>query len=261
MTQRTRHVVRLAVGLFVPHTVAVLAQRFRAHRASRTRVAHPPSEARTRPFDYDEAVSLLLERGVDEDALRLGSIRARSMGFAAGIIARHAPPGPLRALHVGNFVGLSLTALSDILVRHDPDSIVVSVDPNLAPLGVDRPQNHVVALLTEFGLQRGNVVICGYTLEGRVGGPAGENTLPSLERLGQRFDLAMIDGNHTPAYLRRELETIVRMLEDGGLLMLDDVSHSHEGVRRLFDELVADDAWPLRRVARDERLGVLRKAG
>ena len=260
MTPRTRQIVRLAVGLFVPHTVAVLVVRFRARRASRTRVPPPASEAWTRQFDYEEAVSLLVERGVDEDAIRLGSIGARSMRLAADLVARHAPPGPLRALHVGNFVGLSLTALSDILVRHHPDSIVVSVDPNVASLEIERPQNHVVALLTEFGLQRANVVICGYTLEGRVGGPAGENTLPNLERMDQRFDLAMIDGNHTPGYLRRELEIVVRMLVDGGLLMLDDVSHSYEGVRELFDALAADDAWPLEQVARDERLGVLRKS-
>lgn len=261
MTQRTRRIVRLVVGLFVPHTVVVLVQRMRSRRRAPGLVVRPVAGARTpRPFAYEDAVSLLVARGVDEDVVRLGSIGARSLAFAAEAIGKHAPPGPLRVLHVGNFVGLSLAALSDVVVRHDPGSVVVSIDPNRTHLGVEDPQSHVLALLNEFGLQRGNVVVCGYTFEGSADGPAGEDTLPDLERLGQRFDLAVIDGNHDTAYLRRELEVVVRMLEDGGLLILDDVSHAYQGIRELFDELVAGDAWPLRKVGRDERLGVLRKA-
>ena len=107
----------------------------------------------------------------------------------------------------------------------------MSIDPNQSPLGVDHPQDHVVALRE------------------------------SLERLGQRFDVALIDGSHDPAYLRRELVVIVRLLEEGGLLMLDDVSTAYPEVRVVFDELVDRPEWPLEKVGRDERLGVLRKTG
>ena len=54
---------------------------------------------------------------------------------------------------------------------------------------------------------------------------------------------------------------IVRLLEEGGLLMLDDVSTAYPEVRVVFDELVDRPEWPLEKVGRDERLGVLRKTG
>jgi predicted O-methyltransferase YrrM len=135
----------------------------------------------------------------------------------------------------------------------------VSIDPNLTHLEVEDPQAHVLALLAEFGLHRNNLVICGYSLEGTDDGAAGEHTLNSLERLGQRFDLVLVDGNHDTAYLRRELEVIVRLLDDRGLLMMDDVSHAYPEVRALFDELVDLPDWPFEKIDRDERLGVLRK--
>ena len=263
MTERTRRIARLALGVVVPHTAVVLVQRGRARRRRQRRDASRPAPAAraSRAFAYEEAVDLLVARGVDERVIRLGSMPRAQMEFAGDMVDRHAPSGPLRALHVGNFLGLSLAALSDVVVRHDPGSTVVSVDPNLSPLGVDHPQDHVVALLESFGLQRSNLVICGHSLERSSGGPAGENVLESLERLGQRFDLALVDGSHDPAYLRRELVVIARLLEDGGLLMLDDVSTAYPEVRVVFDELVDRPEWPVEKVGRDERLGVLRKTG
>jgi predicted O-methyltransferase YrrM len=262
VTERTRRIARLALGLVVPHTAVVLVQRRRARRHRATLLVRRPAPAAraSRAFDYDEAVALLVGRGIEEDVVRLGSIPRVTMAFAGEVVGRHSRPGPLRVLHVGNFLGLSLAALSDIAVRHDAQSVIVSVDPNLTHLEVEDPQAHVLALLAEFGLQRNNLVICGYSLEGSGDGDASEHTLNSLERLGQRFDLVLVDGNHDTAYLRRELEVIVRLLDDGALLMLDDVSHAYPEVRALFDALVDDEAWPLEKLGRDERLGVLRKA-
>jgi len=260
VTERTRRNLRLVAGLVIPHTLVVLVQRYRArHRAAAFLTRHAPPREGSRPFDYEAAVALLAGRGLDEDVVRLGSITDRSMRFLAEQVAAHAPAGPVRSLHVGNFVGVSLAALADTLATHHPDSLVVSVDPNLTHLGVDHPQDHVLALLTEFGLQHRTVVISGYTLEGSANKAAGEDTLGNLANLGARFGLALIDGNHDADYLRRELDVLVRMLDEGALLVLDDVSYAYPAVMDLFDELAEDDAWPLAEVARDDRLGVLRK--
>jgi predicted O-methyltransferase YrrM len=260
VTERTRRIARLAVGVFIPHTLVVLVRSRRArHRRERLGGYPPAAERAARAFDHEAAVALLVERGVPKDVATLGSVPLASMDLAGEQVARHARPGPLRVLHVGNFLGLSLVALSDTAVRHHPDSVVVSIDPNLTHLEVEDPQDHVLALLTEFGLQNACAVICGYSLEGSARGPAGENTLGSLERLGQRFDVAMVDGNHDPDYLSREIEAITRLLDDGGLLVIDDVSGAYPEVRALFDRLVDDPAWPFERLALDDRLGVLRK--
>ena len=262
MNQRIPRAARLAAGLLVPHTVVVLVQRSRQRRrvARLVRRAEPPVRS-SRQFDYEDAVALLIARGVDEEIVRVASIGRSSMRFVASLVERNSPRRPLRALHVGNFVGVSLAALSDVLARHDRDSVIVSVDPNLTHLGVEDPQSHALALLAEFGLERGNVVVCGYSLEATGAAPGGEEVLPGLERAGARFDLALIDGNHDSAYLRREVEVLARLLEPAALLFLDDVSPAYPDVRALFEELAADADGPFENVARDERLGVLRRRG
>jgi predicted O-methyltransferase YrrM len=202
------------------------------------------------PFAYEATVKFLRERGVDEHVIRLGSIDALSMRFAAATIDRHARPGPLRVLHVGNFVGVSLVVLSAIVVGRDPGSVVVSIDPNKTHLGVDDPESHVRALLERFGVADNNRVVRGYTLDG---------PFDDLEARGERFDVALIDGNHDPDYLRGELEALVHLVEPGGLLILDDVTNTYEGVRRLFHEVAASREWPFEPVTRNVRLGILRR--
>ncbi len=211
---------------------------------------------------------MLVGRGVDEDLIRLSSIDASSLRFIEETVAREVPRGPLRALHVGNFVGVSLAAVSSIVVRHHPESVVVSIDPNLPHLDVQNPQGHVLALLDHFGLQDNNIVIPGYSLERALNEtkagtfedqPACEHTLRSLGRLGQRFDLALIDGNHLGHYLRREIDILVRLMSEGALLLLDDVTAHFPDVRDLFDAIAADRSWPLEKIGQDDRLGVLRK--
>lgn len=222
----------------------------------------------TRPFSWQEAVDFLAGRGIADDAMLLGSMPEASVRFMADTIRPHCPRRPLRAVHVGNFVGVSLAGLTDALVRHDPASVVISVDPNLRHLGVEDPQRHVLALLDHFGLQANSIVTSGYSLhrvanETPVGTfadeAAGEETLDCLGRLGQRFDVALLDGNHDAGYVRREVGLLVRLLAPDALLVLDDVRNENTRLPELYDELVADRAWPLEEIAQDGRVGILRR--
>ena len=228
--------------------------------------AGPPPTART-PFSYGEAIAFLGTRGVSEEDVWKGTIPEDQFPVVAEAVRTHLPPRPLRALHIGNYLGLSLAALSDIVIEHDPKSVVVSIDPNLPHHGVHDPQSHVLALLDRFGMAGNNVVICGYSMERvenrtQVGTfadqPAGVDTLESLERLGHRFDLAFIDGNHGRDYVRGELAVLVRLLSEGGLVVLDDVFNEHVELPELYEEVLADDRWPFEKAGENERLGILR---
>jgi hypothetical protein len=221
-----------------------------------------------RPFSFEEAVALLISRGLDEEVIRLSSIPETHLRFAGAAIARNCPRRALRALHVGNFVGVSLAALSDIVLQHHRGSLVVSVDPNLPHLGIDNPQDHVLALLAQFGMLSNNVVICGYSLHltdnktklGTIEASlACEQTLENLERLGLQFDLALIDGNHAEDYLRAELSVLVRLLPAGALLILDDASKWYPHIQDLFREAAASPAWPFEKVTHDGTIGILRR--
>jgi hypothetical protein len=155
--------------------------------------------------------------------------------------------------------------------------VVVSIDPNITHTGVTDTQTATMMVLTHFGYQPYNVVICGYSLEKSFGDDAirtdeydpksawadeaaCENVLLSLTGVGLQLDVAVVDGSHNAAYLRRELEAIVPLLRVGGLLILDDVSEVWAGIRDLFGELGAPGSqWPLEHVDHDGRLGVVRK--
>jgi Methyltransferase domain len=282
MNHRARRLRTLLWGLVVPHSFVLIARAMRARVLAprRLELFAASTDARAdgdaRAFDYEEAVGLLVAMGCGEEAVRSGSIQDGSLEFIRETVQEQLPSDtPLQALHVGNFVGLSLASLTSALVKRNRASTVISIDPNIQHAGIQHTQTYTLALLTRFGLQHNSLLICGYSLE-KVPGNDGirsadyepltasevacENTLVSLDRLGARFSVVVMDGHHEASYLRRELGLVQGMLEEGGLLFLDDVSAVWKGIRELFKELGEDDSiWALEQIGYDGRVGALRK--
>ena len=281
MSHSRRRIRTLLWGLVVPHSFVLMARALRARVLSPRRLemfaaaAEASADSQPRSFDYEEAVGLLVAMGCDEEAVRSGSIQDGSLKFVREMVRqRLGSDRPLQGLHVGNFVGLSLALLTSGLVERNGCSTVVSVDPNIQHVGIEHTQTYTLALLTRFGLQNNSLLVCGYSLE-KVPGNDGiksadyepltasevacENTLASLQRMGMRFSAVMMDGHHDAWYLRRELLLVQEMLEEGGLLFLDDVSAIWRGIRELFKELDEDSAWSLEKIGYDGRVGALCK--
>jgi hypothetical protein len=240
----------------------------------------------TPPFDHEAAVAFLVEEeGIDEQMVRDGSVPPESLAFIASHLGRYLPAGPALALHVGNFVGISLAALSAALRDHHPDSIVISVDPGIPHRGVEAPDRVALRLLDRFGLTFNNIVISGFSREksvrddGLVCGPhpaytapletveaalatdaACEGVLANLVRMLEgRFDLVMLDGNHDGDYLREELIDARRLLRDGGLLVLDDVDGGvWADIAAVFAELSGGGSG-YRQSGFDGRVGLLER--
>lgn len=223
-------------------------------------VETPPQKTRV-----GESIRFLVGRGLDEHDVREGSIPEASLNYLADkVLDRLRTDRPVRALHVGNFVGVSLCYVSWLVSERHPDSLVVSVDPNARHRGVEDPQSHALALLDHFGLLSRNLIITGYTLErseeatteadysGRV---APENVLAGLHELvGARFDLVLIDGAHDESYLRREVAVLRRLLADHGILVFDDV-RDWSGVAEVFRQTAQDERFA--QLGEDGRLGIL----
>lgn len=228
----------------------------------------------TAPYSYEDAVSHVVASGLTtERHVRMGSVPEASLATAVNVLEDHLPATDPRLLHVGNFVGVSLSYLLD-WARHR-GGFVVSVDPDIPHRGVEHPQRAVCEVLAHFGLTDRHLLICGYSLDkcfsndgvvfdgydpasAWAAEAAPENVLPGLAHAGQRFDAAFIDGNHDAAYLRRELTVITRLLEPGGVLVLDDVDPNWDQIRGLFDEVGTGD-WPYERLLADGRVGILRR--
>lgn len=220
-----------------------------------------------KPFVYDEALEVLMARGVAEFHLREGSVPRASFELCARALHEHLPSGrALTAVHVGNFVGVSLAFFASVLSEKHAGSVVVGLDPNLPHRGIANPAEHVLALLTHFGLAASTIVVPGFSLERNLGDDAASASVPaclqvlsSLAQIARPFDLAIIDGNHDPEYLERELNQLDSMLSPGAIVILDDVNEAaHPGVVALFSRLVGEGTYePL---AQDGRVALLRRA-
>ena len=254
---------RLVVDLATPWGVHWLRDTARKRRAIGRIEAGRRTQALAPDRRYEEAVAFLLDRGLDEREVREGSMPQASLEYVAGILGeRLRTDRPLAALHVGNFVGVSLCWLSWYLRDLNADSVVVSVDPNVSHRGIDAPQQLVLALLHHFGLLDSNLIVPGWTLEGdALEGLACENALTSLGRVApRRFDLVLLDGNHEEEHLERELTAVRGLLADDGVVVFDDVDErTFAGIVRVFERALADESFA--GLGQNGRVGLLQLTG
>jgi len=234
-----------------------------------------------RDFSYEDAVQFLqaslrkgpgVIRGSAKDVVQ-GSMPKEELDFVAKYLTGLRKEGrPLRGLHIGDFVGLSLAHLTDAARNVHAGSVVMSIDPNAPHRGMDNPKDLVTGLMARYDLLDNWLPLTGFTLE-RTGiadisnrnagttkfasyyGFGAAHVLANLAKVGTRFDFALIDGNHNSGYLRREIDRLSRLIRPGGLLFLDDLDEHWSGVTEVFDGL---DHRRFQRLARGGRAGVVR---
>lgn len=249
-----------------------IRQRLEARERSRAELRARGPAATAAPFGYEESLAFLDARGIDPEQTREGSMPLASLQFLRRHLDRLDASRPLVALHVGNFLGVSLAYLAHALGERHPESKVVSIDPNLTHRGVPRTMETVLALLTHFGLEDRVAILTGYSLEKSlsnqgevvagydpVAGFASERACTHQLRLlaelaPARFDLCLMDGNHDAEYLHRELDKVHALMRPGGLLVLDDVSSAWPEIQVAFREISEDR---FRKLGADGRIGVL----
>ena len=248
-----------------------------AHHAERharmAAIATSSASARFLAGDDCEAViRYLVGRGLNEHHVREGSVPISSLEFIRDqATSKLDASKPLRALHVGNFVGVSLAYLTATLVGRHPESLVVSVDPNLTHRGIRNPQSHVLALLSACGLQTHSLVLAGYSGKKSISNDAtmfegydpaaeyaneaaGEETLRNLTHLcPASFDLIFLDGNHEAAYLLNEIRQLLPLLRVGGFVVLDDVDAAWAEIREVFQNI---SSYGLEPVQANGRVGI-----
>jgi hypothetical protein len=257
------------------HSEAARRRRIAAHNS-----AHVSVGTKQIPYSYSAAINFLTSSGLSQSQVIGGSIPEPSLSFCSKVLDEFilATDGrPLIGLHVGNFLGVSLSHFVNYVRQRNDKSVVVSIDPDLTHRGIENPQKHVIAILNHFGLQ-GNAVICvGYSTSKSLsndGTPflddngveydpyarfqseqSCEDTLSNLCLTSQgKFDFAVVDGNHEGSYLRRETAMVRRLLRPEGILILDDVSDAWTEIKAEYDGLLSN-GW--RAVAADGRVGVL----
>lgn len=224
--------------------------------------------------DYDQMIAFLMGRGLPQLHLREGSVPLQSLEFIRErAILQLDATRPLIALHIGNFVGVSLAFLAAALMQRHPDSLVVSIDPNLTHRGIANPQAHVSALLSACGLQSNVLIMAGYSGRKSISNdgvvfesydPANEFSKEfaceeSLRNIGQlcprSFDFVFLDGNHEASYLLNEIKQVLPLLRKGGFVVLDDVDAAWAEIRDVFLKVASLGLEP---VGADGRVGIAR---
>ncbi|MFN3231046.1 MAG: class I SAM-dependent methyltransferase [Alphaproteobacteria bacterium] len=231
-----------------------------------------------KPFDYENAVRSLVALGLDEEKVRRSTIPESGLKFALSTLEKNLDIGrPVTALHVGNFLGISLCALAGFLRDANPDSMVVAIDPNITHVGINAPHRYVSKLAEDYGLLSTILPIASFSWERNAGdfettkpdqldieNPyddlAFDNALPLLTRCTapHSFGVALIDGFHEADYLENELTMIRPLLTDGAIVILDDVNDAWADLKALYQGL---DQQQWTDLGTDGRLGVLKKVG
>jgi len=228
-------------------------------------------------YDYELSIQKLVDRGVSEQQIRDGSIPESSLDYLFDILnERLKDLTSIKALHIGNFVGISLLYLSNALLKINSNTIIISIDPNIPHRGVSTPQKYVCYLLNIFGFQKSNIILTGYTLEKNFGDDGGTfyfskftnnksnnhdyiitNLLENLVNLNIHLDFILIDGNHDGKYLDREVKLVDKLLNKNGMLVLDDVNRNWEEVNYVYKKTLLNPVYKL--LANDNRIGIIEK--
>ncbi len=164
-----------------------------------------------------------------------GFLTEREARFLA--LAAACAPGKGAILEIGSFKGKSTVGLASIAAHYGLGK-VVTVDPHTAPSVTDPDLDGQTSSWDYFQASLRN---------------AGVADAVEVHRMFSR-DLARgwnrpirvlwIDGDHTYAGAKEDIDLFRRHLADGAIVALHDVLHTFEGPIRVFvEELLASDAF------------------
>lgn len=150
-------------------------------------------------------------------------------------LAAACAPGQGTILEIGSFKGKSTVGLASIAMRYGLGK-VVTVDPHTAPSVTDPDLQGQASSWDDF--QK--------TLRAAGVAPAVEVHRALSRDLARGWDrpirLLWIDGDHTYAGAKEDIDLFRRHLADGAIVALHDVLHTFEGPIRVFvEELLASD--------------------
>lgn len=225
--------------------------------------------------DYESVIQYLIDQGIPEFHVRQGSVPSGSLDFInKNIFFNLHVKTPLKVLHVGNFVGVSLAYFAEKSLKCNQESVVFAIDPNITHREVDNPQKYVINLLIKCGLQKNVVLITSYSgkksisNDGIVFGSYNpldkinseqscEDAIHNLKKcMSDAFDVVFLDGNHQASYLVAEIQALFPLLRSKAFLILDDVDEHWDELRQVFKNI---EEFGLQALYCDGRVGIAQK--
>ncbi len=164
--------------------------------------------------------SLVYQESFKYDALRLFS---------------HLINKPIRHLEIGVYqAGSALWMLENVLTH--PDSRYMGIDDNI--------RSEVKHNLTEYAHRA--LVISGDS----------NRILPQLIELNVRFDTAYIDGCHYADWTMNDLVHTFKMLNSGGIILIDDYAHPEYRIAERIDNWITEHKRECQIVHKSYRIAI-----
>lgn len=270
-------VLKSLIGFLVPHSLVLMRNSYRAkklHIERHKKMSELNVNNQKLNYSYQNTIDFLVSRGCALEHVIQGSMPSDSLDTCKKQIDHYFDKEkPLIGLHIGNFLGVSLSYFADVVKNFNDKSLIFSIDPNIPHRGIENPQSNVVELLSYFGLSKNTSIMVGYSIEKSVSNDGIQYTsydpftnynkehsceyaLHNLIASGARFNFIVCDGNHDASYLNREIELIKILLKDDGLLILDDVSTFWSEISNTYEKI---DPLTFEKVLTDGRVGILKK--
>jgi predicted O-methyltransferase YrrM len=165
--------------------------------------------------------------------LAAGFLTEREARFLA--LAAACAPARGTILEIGSFKGKSTVGLASIAARYGLGK-VVTVDPHTAPSVTDPDLRGQASSWDDF---RTTVRAAGLETAVEVHHAFSRDLARGWDR---PIRLLWIDGDHTYAGTKEDIDLFRRHLADGAIVALHDVLHPFEGPIRVFvEELLASD--------------------
>ena len=165
------------------------------------------------PIPYRERLDKL-----QLDEKETGVLNERSLGGErlAGMLSLMKKHRPTTVMEIGTFRGISAAAISGFLEDSERGTLT-SIDIN--------PQTHAMWLLRELGFSHRVRFICGDS----------RTILPALVNMNERFDLVLIDGNHSYDHAKSDYQHSKTLLKPGGIILYDNAGIPD--LARLLEEI------------------------
>ena len=164
-----------------------------------------------------------------------GFLTEREARFLA--LAAACAPAQGTILEIGSFKGKSTVGLASIAARYGLGKIV-AVDPHTAPSVTDPDLQGQASSWDDF---RATLRQAGVEAAVEVHRAFSRDLAPGWDR---PIRLLWIDGDHTYAGAKEDIDLFRRHLADGAIVALHDVLSTFEGPIRVFvEELLASDGF------------------
>ena len=161
---------------------------------------------------------------------------------------------PVKGVHIGNFVGISLCYFASRLKEVCSDSLIIAIDPNIPHRGIQRPDDITAKVLRKFRVENMVLRLTGYSIKKCLSNDSINYTgdydpythfqdevssqyqLLNLLKIGRSWlDFAIIDGNHEGEYLSKEIMVSYALLRNGGHLYIDDLDEDWPQIKKVYE--------------------------